>query len=326
MFGILRPQLRLIDSSERKRYRRTYCNLCGLIGTQYGYRSRMLVVHDIATIWWLLERPDALGSKPLKSANCVRGGGKRLSEKGLSELQRLFAAISAYTIGIKVADDIADEPNWRSHAADRLYRRAFSQARRDLQEIDFNLSRLDSILASQKKLETEKEDDFRRAANPTMEAYALVAREIALRCESSVRPEQAEQLGQVLGSAVYLVDAIRDYESDVGNAYNPLCLASHSEDCTLPSDLYREVLTHVGRKLTHGRRIAAAAGDRLAQSWNAIERSLYRVAGVNDPRSVVLYSGCIMPCGDGFAVADNDDFGSCCAIICGGFCCWNCCC
>lgn len=192
-----------------------------------------------------------------------------------------------------MADDMSDEGDWQSRAANKLYSSAFAQARDDLVSLDFDLNRLEAILTTQSELEATGECDFAAAAGPTSDAYGLVAREVAQRCDSVFTPDQAQQLGQSLGKAVYLVDAIRDYEQDFGNAYNPLCQASGPEDHTLPPQLYQEVLTYIGRELATGRHRAATAREQLASSWHAVERVLFGVAGIRDRKSVVLYSGCI---------------------------------
>ena len=102
MFGVLKPQRKLLSESENRRHMSAYCSLCGLLSSQYGLKSRMLVVHDIATLWWLLESPSSANKEKIPVGNCLRGGAGKLKKDGVSELQKFLAAMSVYTIGIKV--------------------------------------------------------------------------------------------------------------------------------------------------------------------------------------------------------------------------------
>ncbi|WP_428306227.1 DUF5685 family protein [Lacipirellula sp.] len=54
MFGILRPSQVRLSGPDRVAYSSTYCNVCGALAAEYGHASRLLVVHDIATLAWLL--------------------------------------------------------------------------------------------------------------------------------------------------------------------------------------------------------------------------------------------------------------------------------
>lgn len=321
MFGILKPDRSLLDDGERWRHASTYCNLCGLLGSRYAYKSRMLVVHDIATLWWLLEQPEQEAERPLAIANCVWGGSSRLRLYGLTDNQRFLSALSAYTIGVKVADDLADGGTVRTKLADRLYGDDFDQARSELVELGFDVDALEGILARQREIEDRGEVNFEAAAEPTAQAYGLVARSMAARLNSNYSCDDAGRVGEFLGRAVYLVDAVRDYRRDFGRSYNPLCLSAGSRERKLPQSLRHEVLTFIGQGLNRGREIVTGVAEDLRRSWHAVERALLVAAGVRDHRSVTLYINCFFPCGGGVVQASDGDCVEylkccCCCVVC----------
>lgn len=320
MFGILRPHRQQLERGEYVRYVTAYCSLCGLLRCQYGMASRMLVVHDIATLWWLLSSPSRGGNGLLKTNNCIRGGAGQLRRQGLSDLHRLLAALSVHMVAIKVADDLVDTGSWRSCLTGFVYHRVFQRARQDLVDIGFDMERLDTILSNQRELEQEGEKDFRVAAEPTAQAYGLVAREIAVRCATEFTPEQAEKTGRALGRAVYLVDAIRDFYRDRGTSFNSLCHVAEGEGPVIPESLRSDVLEFVGAHLSCGRQVAMDVAKYLGNSWRAIERAIFAGAGIHDEKNVTLYCGFCVPCGETKAYIDVSECIGCVCVLC--CCCW----
>ncbi|WP_339726743.1 DUF5685 family protein [uncultured Gimesia sp.] len=322
MFGVLKPQRKLLSPAESRRHMSAYCSLCGLLSSQYGLKSRMLVVHDIATLWWLLEAPSSENEQKLTIGNCVRGGTGQLGKRGVSELQKFLAAMSAYTIGIKVKDDIQDGSSWKTRLVNRMYSAQFEKARTDLVTVGFDVEHLEQILSTQFELERKGEKDFQIASAPTSQAYGLVTREIAKRCHSRFTEEKAQQVGESLGRAVYLTDAIRDFSQDQEISFNPLCIEAGPKNHTLPPDLKDKVLTYVGSHLSEAGIFVAQVGEELKRSWHAVERSLLAAAGINDQKSITLYSSCCIPCGDGAIIVDGDECGKAISgCICGSICC-----
>ncbi|WP_339686470.1 DUF5685 family protein [Gimesia maris] len=322
MFGVLKPQRNHLSQTESRRHMSAYCSLCGLLSSQYGLKSRMLVVHDIATLWWLLETSSSKNEQKLPIGNCVRGGTGKVRKRGISELQKFLAAMSAYTIGVKVKDDIEDGSNWKTRIADWMYSGQFTKARTDLIEVGFDVERMERILEVQTELEKEREKDFKTASIPTSQAYGLVAREIVKRCSSHFTEEQAQRIGEALGRAVYLADAIQDFSKDQGTSFNPLCIEAGSKSPSLPAALKNKVLTYVGSHLKETSGLINQVQDGLKQSWHAVEHSLLTAAGVTDQKSVTLYSSICIPCGDGAVVVEGEE---CCKTItfciCGTICC-----
>ncbi|HEV7280420.1 MAG TPA: DUF5685 family protein [Pirellulaceae bacterium] len=331
MFGILRPLHAALDPIERARHASAYCNLCGLIGSRYGFSSRLLVVHDVATLWWLLQSSESNWSLP--RANCIRGGSRRLRSTGLSELQRFLAAMSVFTIGVKVEDDVADGGSRRAVLTHRMYRRSFDLARHELSNLGFPVHQLDAIIEAQRQVERDAVSDLSVASQATAEAYALLARGVADRGGAAVSADDAAAIGASLGRSVYLIDALRDFSEDVGKAYNPLCIAGGGQAKTLSDELRTRALYAVGAALLAGRTVYTKTSERLNELWGAIERQMFAEAGVFDRRSVTLYSGVCIPCGKGAVYVDGKTANECnnmCLIVCGCICCGcsqgKCCC
>ena len=73
MFGILKPDSRLIPPFERTRYSKLYCNLCGSLSESYGVSTRLLAAYDLVTLAWLFGDRDEWPER-FRRLNCMRGG------------------------------------------------------------------------------------------------------------------------------------------------------------------------------------------------------------------------------------------------------------
>lgn len=320
MFGLLRPALHQLDGAERRRYASCYCNLCGALSIEYGVASRLLVVHDIATLAWLLAPVDA-PKLPLATLNCLRGGTRAVKQEGLSNYVRFLAAISAFTLGVKLRDDDRDGGTWRSRLGRRAYHQTFERARLNLSDLNCEMTRLHSALAEQDEIEAALVGRFPEAATPTGEAYAAVAGEIVRLGGTSLAPEEAQSVGNALGQAVYLIDAVRDYRKDLGRSYNPLCIEAGRAVKRLPNELRHAVTSFVEDELLRASNIFRRMDVSFHRRWNAVVDQLLGSLQ-RRPRGVTLHSMCFIPCEFGVAAISDDDCAkaaSCCVccVICG---------
>ncbi|MBI1249336.1 hypothetical protein GC197_16015 [bacterium] len=321
MFGVLKPDRSLLPPESRHRHASAYCGLCGLIGSQYGFTSRTMVVHDISTLWWILDNRLHTEEGSLPVVNCLRGGTRQLRKNGGTELQQLLAAISIFTLGTKVQDDLNDQPSWKTKALDAYFGKSFQRARRRLIDIGFDVGQLEETIQQQQTIENQAVTELDIASELTGKAYGQVAGEIAARCDSTFTKSQAENLGEVLGRVVYIVDAVRDFKKDRGRQYNPLCLRDESFSSNeIPHEVRKEALHFIGNQLDGGREIVHEASEKLASAWYSLERSLFAAVGVYDHQSVTLYSACCVPCGNAFVVIDEKAISGCAMTIC---CCYG---
>ncbi len=284
MFGLLRPLKRLVAEEDWRDYAYAYCNLCASLSHRYGLPSRLLVVHDVATADWLLAGAAEV-RRPFPTCNCVKGGTRSVSAaQRTDERQSLLAAVSAYTVGVKVQDDLADGGGWKARLAHRLYKDTFARARRDLAQGGFDVAAFEAALAQQRELERRGETDLAAASGPSGRAFGLVAQHLAGRA-GAVRPEDAYALGEHIGRAVFLVDAYQDFGRDLAaGAYNPLRCAGGGDTVPLDPGRAREVLGVVDGLLEGAHAICARMSERVAVRWGAARASLaHRVSHGDEP-------------------------------------------
>jgi hypothetical protein len=279
MFGLLRPQRRLLNGEDRRDHSSAYCNLCASLSYCYGVSSRLLVVHDVATADWLLSGQRA-EPRLFPIANCVRGGVRSVARPAcLSARQRFLAALSAYTVGVKVADDLSDHGTGKARLAQAIYGPVFARARRDLAVHGFDVAAFEAVLATQRQVEESGETDLDAASAPSGLAFALVARHLARQHGEGVGPGDASRLGDWIGRSVFLADACQDLERDlIAGAYNPLRApldrTANGED----TDRRREALTYLGHFLNQARIVCGRLGPGVARRWHATEPTLWSVA------------------------------------------------
>jgi hypothetical protein len=273
MFGLLRPHKRLVGPEDWRDYASAYCNLCASLSHRYGLTSRLLVVHDVATADWLLSG-SAQARRPFPTCNCAKGGTRSVPPAlRTDERQSLLAAVSAYTVGVKVQDDLADGGGWKARLAHTLYRDTFARARRDLAQDGFDVAAFEAALVEQQELERRGETDLGGASGPSGRAFGLVARHLAER-HGGAGPEDAYALGERIGRSVFLVDAYQDFGHDLAaGAYNPLRCAGGGA-APLEPGRAREVLGVVDGLLDEAQAICARMSERVAVRWRAARASL----------------------------------------------------
>jgi hypothetical protein len=279
MFGLLRPLKSLVAEEDWRDYAAAYCNLCASLSHRYGLTSRLLVVHDVATADWLLAGAAAV-RRPFPTCNCVKGGTRSVpAALRTDERQSLLAAVSAYTVGVKVQDDLADDGRWKARLAHALYKDTFARARRDLAQGGFDVAAFEAALAQQRELERRGETELAAAAGPSGRAFGLVARHLAGR-NGAVGPEDAYALGACIGRAVFLVDSYQDFGRDLAaGAYNPLRCGGGGGPVPLDPGRAREVLGVVGVLLEEAHEICARMSERVAVRWRGASASLAHRVG-----------------------------------------------
>lgn len=320
MFGILRPGRAFASTTELQRYSSAYCNLCGFISSRYGFSSRLLLVHDFVTLWWLME-PQDNPQRRLRNLNCVRGGSRRVRNE-LTEAERFLAAISVFAAGVKIDDDAHDERTMRSRSLRRLYRRKFEQARVELEDVNFDVTSLEQLLARQREVEERCERNLAVASEVTGHCYAMIAEKLCGLMESELSVNEAFTIGESLGRSVFVADAIRDHDEDCGHAYNPLCGCCSTESGRFPQTARENAMAYLGQVMSVASRVTTGIGDVFLNRISVLGHQLFASIGVRDPSTVTLYFLCCIPCGDGAVGVDSKE----CSDFCAKACCCGCCC
>ena len=322
MFGALRPLEGADSRALPTSYMSVYCDLCAVLSLQYGLTARPLIVHDIASLGWLLGSAES-SLHVFPRMNCARGGTRsvRPIDRRPSPRRRLLAALSCYAVAVKLRDDAIDRPSWRGCALRSFYSKTFAHANVELARLGFPLGELAGILAQQDQIERQNTGDLDVASGPTGQAYSLVAQSLATLSNASVPMETASVIGDALGRCVYVVDAYRDIEADDGVNYNPLCCGASPLGTRL-SARRREASVYVAAQLRSVGSAVEGSSGGLRCRWQSIERRLRRLVGL-EPATVTLNATCCVPCGDGAVAVDDKE---CAWFICGGSCCVYCLC
>jgi hypothetical protein len=279
MFGLLRPQRRLVSLEDRRDYASAYCNLCATLSWRYGLTARVLVVHDVAAADWLLAGAASV-QRTFPICNCLKGGVRSVAAPVRPpERQQFLAAVSAYAIGVKLADDVADGGGIKARMGYAFYKGTFARARADLAAADFDLAAFEETLEAQRAVERRRETDLDRATAPSGAAFALVAGRLA-QDTGGVEPAAARRLGDCIGRAVLLADACHDFPHDVASdCYNPLRITDSPKE-TLDPARRRQAADAVRSLLEEACAVCASMGPRVAARWRAAAATLALEASI----------------------------------------------
>jgi hypothetical protein len=326
MFGILRPALPNLPSAERSQYMAEYCNACASLSYAYGIMARPFVVHDIATLAWLSRAAEA-DELPFRTHNCLKGGALLKGKLGqLPKRQTLIAALSAATVAVKTADDVADSSAILPRITNFVGGPIFNRAAQDLHELGFEFDRLRQALATQSEVEVSRETRLEVASSPTGECYSLAAQSITEATSRLIHPNFAGSIGRLLGQIVFVVDALRDYHSDLGRAYNPLHWSqSVQENQQAAAQRREDALDFIFEKFRELRTLAESTSEQVTNRLASLQLSIARLLGLTKTE-VTLFAACCIPCGDGAILVDGNDLFKiwtglcCCCCIASCFC------
>ncbi|MCA8959414.1 MAG: hypothetical protein KDC38_02825 [Planctomycetes bacterium] len=274
MYGALRPPR--LDAQDRLLYRSSYCAGCHAL-RQWGGRSLSLLTTYDQTFWVLTYAGLSEGT-----SRCAEGGEtstvewrpctalpfRRVPVRTLpAEVAERMARVSTLLADAKLLDDLADDARRGRRWMKRLVRGWLSarvrRARRELGDSTL-AGRLDAWPAQQARVES-RGSSLEELIAPTRETLAELFAEIA-----SLEPPLRD-LGDGLGEAIYLFDALNDFERDRRRGeFNALAatgsgpcasLASKIEACfqqvdraldRLPLEIgHRRVLDRVVLRLRH---------------------------------------------------------------------------
>jgi hypothetical protein len=223
MFGSLKPMFKHVSYESQQLYHAAYCNLCAALSASgAGVWNRLFLVNDVVTLDWLFLENSQSPDHVFSCHNCVKGGAIGQAHK-ITAHQKLLAAISTFTCGVKIRDNAADDPKLTNRSLALLYRPLMKKAESILGELNI-LDRINAFISLDHNNEIQQNSNLSEAAAPTEEGYALMASEIS-QMHSTLPKSLIELLGRYLGRCVYFMDAIKDMDEDKKkNQYNVLNL------------------------------------------------------------------------------------------------------
>lgn len=226
MYGLLRLPSSAI-ATERVRYQRYMCCLCGTLHKYYGIRARSLVGYDCTTLALLLGSLDGSLDKEIMAAPQMKGPWCVLRpQKKSFEAMRFIAGVSVMLAYSKFFDRAIDRnkriPKWIVELSQK--------ASRDLSVYGLNREFFETKLEEQHKLEHAGCDEIELLNQPTAE---ILSRICGAAVQTVAKPECASafsDLGFEYGKLLYVLDGLEDYQRDIrqGN-FNCLDVCSLSQ-------------------------------------------------------------------------------------------------
>ncbi|MDP3560919.1 MAG: DUF5685 family protein [Legionellaceae bacterium] len=223
MFGVLKPALGHVSAECKTLYNSTYCNLCAALSASgAGAFNRFFLVNDVVTIEWLLTEPGQTRDHAFACYNCAKGGTLGKKNK-LSNHHKFLAAVSSYVCGVKINDNLLDDPKFKNKSIALIYRPIMKKAEAMLLELNL-LGTLQAYQKRDRHNEQHQVDSLSEACEPTEQCYELMTVENGKQI-SSLPQTLVALLGKYLGRCVYLLDAMEDMDEDKKkNQYNVLNL------------------------------------------------------------------------------------------------------
>lgn len=223
MFGYVRPYKPELLVREYDQYKAVYCQLCRVLGEEYGYTARFALSYDCA-FYALL----ALGDEPVEErrGRCVCNPMKACTYlPSPGEAYKKAAALCVLLTYHKLRDNLTDEGFWKSLGSRFLFLLAKPKAKKAAKRYPDMASAVEQAMENQRQAELEQAG-IDRCADPTAKLLETLFGELA-GCEGSTgqgcrqRPA-LERFGYFLGRWVYLMDAADDLADDLRTgSFNP---------------------------------------------------------------------------------------------------------
>lgn len=219
MFGYVRPNKSELLVKEYEQYKAVYCQLCRVLGRDYGFAARFFLSYD-CTFYALLALAvtgeelapcrQRCACNPLKRCRYLEGSGEAYDKA---------AALTMLLAYHKLEDDIADDSRFKTLGKRLLRPYARRKARWAGVRYPYLAKCAQAAMAAQKAAE-ESGAGLDPCAEPTARLLADVFEDIAGEDEKQAAP--LKQFGYFLGRWIYLMDAADDLPDDLRTgAFNP---------------------------------------------------------------------------------------------------------
>ena len=217
MFGYVRPYKPELLVREYDQYKAVYCELCRVLGKEYGVMARFALSYDCAFYAMLAlsgeqveERRGRCVCNPLKPCTYLQSPG---------EAYKKAAALCVLLTYHKLRDDCMDEGFFSSLGSRLLLPIASPKAKKAAQRYPSMARAVERAMEEQRKAEGEC-GGVDRCAEPTADLLRELFGELC-GCDERQRPA-LESFGYFLGRWVYLMDAADDLGEDMRKgSFNP---------------------------------------------------------------------------------------------------------
>ena len=219
MFGYVRPYQSELLVKEYDQYKAVYCQLCRILGKEYGWLSRFSLSYD-CTFYAMLalavskaemtECRRCCGANPLKKCRYLEAEG---------DAYQKAAALSVLLTYQKLLDDKADESFFKSLGCRLLLPLVSRKAKKAAKKYPFLAELAETTTREQAEAEQRKAG-IDECAEPTAKLLSALFGELA--GENAGQKAALTQFGYFLGRWVYLMDAADDLAEDAkAGKFNP---------------------------------------------------------------------------------------------------------
>ena len=219
MFGYVRPHKSELLVREYDQYKAVYCQLCRVLGQEYGMLARFFLSYD-CTFYALLAL-SVSGAPPQEhKGRCCANPLKRcMYLECAGEEYKKAAALTVLLTWHKLRDDLDDQGFWKSLGKRLLSPLVGRKARRAGQRFPFLAQAAQAAMDAQREAEGAGAG-VDQCAEPTAGLLAAVFQELA--GENRLQAAALERFGYFLGRWVYLMDAADDLGEDLRTgSFNP---------------------------------------------------------------------------------------------------------
>lgn len=219
MFGYVRPNKSELLVKEYAQYKAAYCQLCKVLGNEYGFLARFTLSYDCA--FYALLALSVTGSKveecrgrcvcnPLKPCAYLASAGEEYEKA---------AALCVLLTYHKLRDDLADQGFFHSLGSRLLIPLVRPKARKAGKRYPAIAEVVERAMEEQGRAEAAG-GGVDQCAEPTANLLGTLFAELA-DAEERQRPA-LERFGYFLGRWVYIMDAADDLREDLkSGAFNP---------------------------------------------------------------------------------------------------------
>lgn len=214
MFGYVIADFSLLSEAEQTRYRAFYCGLCRSLRKKYGLAAEASLTYELTFLSMLLsslyEPEEAQGQ-----TFCLLHPTKRRPTVQ-TRYTDYAAAMNVILACEKCRDDWHDDRNLLKCTEAALLRRAAGEAAAAY-------PRQAGVISAQLSSLAEMEKQHLRTPDEAAAAFGAITAELFVHDPSDRWADLLRRLGDRLGRAIYLMDAVLDYPADLRRGrWNPL--------------------------------------------------------------------------------------------------------